>query len=202
MSAKILLHMKVVKVRRKIIILIIALVIVVVAIVLGSRFNIFHPNRSAVSPSPSPQESPLFEDFHLLVPSLNIEAPVIADVDGANQKKYFKALENGVAQLKGSSKPGDGSNIFIFGHSSFYWYKPGNYKTIFAKLENIKIGDEIILWYGNIKYVYIVTEKKVVDPQEVDVLKSTSEEQVSLMTCVPPGTTWHRLIVVGKLKKD
>lgn len=160
------------------------------------------PRNTPKTTSSTPTASPLYEDFHLAIPSLNIDAPVIADVDGADQDAYFKALENGVAHLKGSSKPGDGSNIFIFGHSSFYWYKPGNYKTIFAKLEDVKTGDEIVLWNHGKKYVYIVSETKIVDPEEVDVLKPTSEEQVSLMTCVPPGTTWHRLIIVGELKDN
>lgn len=177
---------------------ILIVLLVMGAIALGAKNYWPKPSVSPSSPSPSP----LYEDFHLLIPSLDINAPVIADVDGADQAAYDKALENGVAQLKGSSKPGEGSNIFIFGHSSFYWYKPGNYKKIFATLEDIKIGDEIILWYSKKKYVYVVSETKVVDPEEVDVLKPTSKEQVSLMTCVPPGTTWHRLIVIGKLKKN
>ena len=170
----------------------IAAIVLFILIIVG-----FKGNQPRAQPSPAP--SPLYQDFHLLIPSLDINSPVIHDVDGADQTAYFKALEGGVAHLKGSAKPGDGSNIFIFGHSSYYWYKPGDYKTIFKNLEDIKIGDEIILWYSKKKYVYIVTEKKVVDPEEVDVLKPTPEEQVSLMTCVPPGTTWHRLIVIGKL---
>ena len=184
---------------RSIIFAIAAIVLFILLTIVGFKAN----QQPTAKPSPLP--SPLYnakQDFHLVIPALKIDTPVIADVDGADQNAYFKALENGVAQLKGSAKPGEGSNIFIFGHSSFYWYKPGNYKTIFAKLEDIKIGDEIILWYGNMKYVYIVSETKVVDPEEVDDLKPTKEEQVSLMTCVPPGTIWHRLIVVGKLKNN
>lgn len=155
-------------------------------------------NKTIKNLSLSPSASPLYQDFHLLIPSLDINAPIIPDVNGADQNAYFKALENGVAQLKGSSKPGDGSNIFIFGHSSFYWYKPGDYKKIFVNLEDIKIGDEIIIWYREKEYKYKVTVTKVVSPREVDVLQPTSQEQVTLMTCVPPGTTLKRFIVIAK----
>lgn len=168
----------------------IVLFILIVIVGVGAKF------QKELHSSPSP--SPLYQDFHLLIPSLNIDAPVIADVDGADKDAYFKALENGVAQLKGSAKPEDGSNIFIFGHSSFYWYKPGDYKEIFVNLEDIKIGDEIILWYNSREYKYQVTSKETVEPSQVDVIFPTREEQVSLMTCVPPGTTLHRLIVVAK----
>lgn len=139
-----------------------------------------------------------YQDFHLIIPVINIDAPIIADVDGANKNLYFKALENGVAQLKGSAKPGMGSNIFIFGHSSFYAKSPGNYKEIFSNLENVGKNDEIIVWYKNKEHRYKVTETKIVKPSQVDVLKPTKNEQLTLMTCVPPGTTINRLIVIAQ----
>lgn len=163
-------------------------------------FFIFYPigGLKPESPSnPSPTISPTNHEFHLSIPSLGIEAPVIADIDGADQVSYFTALENGVAHLKGSSKPGEGSNIFIFGHSSYYWYKPGNYKEIFRNLEDLQANDEIIIGYKGQEYKYKVTSKKTVDPSQVDVIRQTTQEQVSLMTCVPPGTTLKRLIVVA-----
>ncbi len=173
-----------------------AIILIVLFIIIGaiaSSFN-FHPSPAPASPSPSP----LFEDFHLLIPSLDISAPIIADVDGADEETYNKALEGGVAQLKGSSKPGEGSNIFIFGHSSFYWYKPGEYKKIFSNLDELKEGDEIIIWYHQKEYKYKVVETKLVRPDEVDVIKPTHEEQVSLMTCWPPNTILKRMIVIAK----
>jgi len=156
--------------------------------------------KNPISATPSPETSPLYHNFHLLIPALNINAPIVADVDGADQKAYNKALEGGVAQLKGSSKPGEGSNIFIFGHSSFYFWSPGDYKEVFRHLDELQNDDEIIIWYNQKEYKYKISESKVVYPDEVDVIKPTKEEQVSLMTCVPPGTTLKRLIVIGKLE--
>ena len=141
-----------------------------------------------------------YDDFHLIIPKLNLQAPIIADVDGQNKKIYFKALENGVAHFKGTAKPGEGSNIFIFGHSSFYPWSPGDYKEIFRSLENLQENDEIIIWHQKKEYKYYVFETKVVDPDEVKFLKPTTQEQVTLMTCVPPGTTLKRLIIIGKPK--
>ena len=139
-----------------------------------------------------------YQDFHLLIPKIKVDVPIIAGVNGQNKNAYFKALENGVAQLQGSSLPGEGSNIFIFGHSSFYAKSPGNYKEIFRNLENLAEGDEIIVWYKNKEYRYKVTETKIVKPSQVDVLKPTKNEQLTLMTCVPPGTTINRLIVIAQ----
>ena len=172
----------------------IATTIIIVSTFALFAAKIIHP---ADQPSASPTPPPLYQDFHLVVPALKIDTPVIADVDGADQEAYFKALENGVAHLKGSSKPSEGSNIFIFGHSSFYWYKPGEYKEIFRNLEDLQNDDEIIIRYNGQEYRYKVSSKKTVDPSQVDVIRPTTQEQVSLMTCVPPGTTLKRLIVVA-----
>lgn len=169
--------------------------IIIVVLFLGFGIDL---KPSQTTSSPSAVISPLFQDFHLVIPKLNLSAPVIADVDGTDKDAYFKALEGGVAHFKGTAKPGEGSNIFIFGHSSFYWYKPGDYKEIFKTLPDLTIGDEIILWYNSKEYRYKVTETKEVQPNEVDVLQPTKQEQVTLMTCVPVGTTLRRLIVIGK----
>jgi len=170
----------------------------VILAIFGGILKTDYFSRRPARLSPSPHETPLYNDFHLIIPVLNLNAPIVADVDGANRTAYNQALENGVAQLKGSAKPGEGSNIFIFGHSSFYWYKPGNYKEIFKNLADIKKGDEIILWYNQKEFKYKVTETKVVSPSKVDVLQPTPQEQVTLMTCIPPGTTRQRLIVIAQ----
>lgn len=141
---------------------------------------------------------PLYTDFHLLIPKNNIDAPVILNVDGADKDEYFKALQGGVAHFKGTAKPGEGSNIFIFGHSSFYFWDPGKYKEVFKPLGDLETNDEIILWYNNKEYKYKITESKLVRPDEVDILKLTKTEQITLMTCWPPGTTRKRLIIIGK----
>ena len=177
-----------------------ATILIVLFIILGAVSSSFkdYPWLRSSHPSSSPTPISLYDDFHLVIPSLEIDAPIIADVDGTDKEAYFAALENGVAHFKGTAKPGMGSNIFIFGHSSFYWYKPGNYKEIFKTLPDLTAGDEIILWYQSKEHRYKVTETKVVAPDEIDVLQPTPQEQVTLMTCVPPGTTLKRLIVIGK----
>lgn len=174
------------------------IILILAIFIILTGFGLWRIDKSRNFSSPSFTPSPLYQDFHLVVSKLSINAPVIADVDGTDKDAYFKALEGGVAHFKGTTKPGEGSNIFIFGHSSFYWYKPGDYKEIFKTLPDLIVGDEIILWYQAKEYRYKVTETKEVQPTAVDVLKPTEQEQVTLMTCVPPGTTLRRLIVIAK----
>jgi len=99
---------------------------------------------------------------------------------GADKDTYFKSLENGVAQMKGTAKPGEGGNIFIFGHSSFYSTSPGNYKEIFKNLQDIKTGDLIEVAYHGQNYQYQVSETKVVEPTDVDVLNTHGFRTINL----------------------
>lgn len=181
------------------------IILVVVAIALIGVFGVIK-NKSESKSKPKPTPNPItqeennpvtYTDFHLVIPSLGINAPVIADVDGSDKEGYFKALESGVAHYKDTAKPGEGSNIFIFGHSSYYSWSPGNYKEIFVNLPDIKKNDEISVWWQSKEYKYIVTSTKVVEPTETSVLKPTDTEQLTLMTCVPPGTAEKRLIVIA-----
>jgi LPXTG-site transpeptidase (sortase) family protein len=138
------------------------------------------------------------KDFSISIPKLNISVPVVANVDGYNKEEYFKALENGVAHLQGSKFPGEGGNIIIFGHSSYYSDKSGDYKKIFKNLADLKTGDIVETQFNHQKYLYKVYQKEIVDPESSKFLDQTKKEQLTLITCVPPGTTKYRLIVLAR----
>lgn len=177
------------------------IVLVVILLFSLGAFGIAKKKESSLAKSQGKEaevKPTQYNDFRILIPKLNIVAPIIPDVDGNDKDAYFKALESGVAHYKGTAKPGDGSNIFIFGHSSFYFWKPGDYKEIFKPLDGLEKGDVIIIWREGKEYKYTVTEIKLVEPTEVSVLNPTKTEQLTLMTCWPPGTTEKRLIVIAK----
>ncbi len=142
----------------------------------------------------------LMNGYYLIIPKLKLEAPIIADVDGTNKNTYFKALENGVAQMKGTAKPGEESNTLIFGHSSYYTNSPGNFKEIFKNLDQIKIGDEINIYYDKKDFTYIVTETKIVENNDISIASISGQERITLMTCWPPGTTEKRYVVIAEPK--
>jgi len=138
-------------------------------------------------------------NWALSIPKLNVNVPVILNVDGADKKEYFKALQNGVAQMKGTALPGEGNTV-IFGHSNFYGDDSGEYKNIFYNLNQLEIGDEIkILSNGKILR-YLVSEIKMVEAKNIDVIKQKGKKELTLITCWPPGTIDQRLVVVANLK--
>ena len=114
---------------------------------------------------------------------------------------FMKELENGVIRYPGSAKPGDNGNSFIFGHSSNLPWLEGDYNDVFALLDNVKDGDEVIVYYGQEKHTYIMRTRDVIRPGDVSVLKNNINDrsQLTLMTCWPIGTTINRLVLTGEL---
>ena len=111
---------------------------------------------------------------------------------------YQRALTKGVAHANGTSYPGESGNVFIFAHSGVDFYEATRYNAQFYLLSKLVTGDTIYLFYKKQKYVYRVTEKKVVSPEDVTYLTEDSQKKtLSLMTCTPAGTTLKRLLVIA-----
>lgn len=141
---------------------------------------------------------PEVKQFEVRIEKIGVEAPVIENVDGTNKQAYSETLESGVAHFKGTALPGEGSNIFIFGHSSTVSGK-GTYAKVFARLGELEKGDQVTIFYNGKEYKYSVFEKKVVRSDDISVLEPTNNEQLTLMTCWPIGSDKKRLIVKSKI---
>lgn len=145
----------------------------------------------------------------IIVPKIGKNIPLV-DVENRNQfdfdhmeNIFMKELEKGVVRYPGTARPGENGNAFVFGHSSNYPWMAGEYNQVFALLDQLEFGDEVIVYYGQKKYVYVIREKKVVRPGDVKVLnRSDEKKELSLMTCWPVGTTLKRMIVFAELKEE
>lgn len=140
----------------------------------------------------------------LAIRELGIVAPVIY-INEKTEDAYQKALRDGVVHYPGTALPGEPGNVYIFGHSSDYVWAPGDYKTIFAKLPEMKVGDQIEITDAEGKlFIYEVTETKIVWPRDLSVLDQFNDEKhiLTLQTSYPLGTALQRYIVVAELKSD
>lgn len=136
------------------------------------------------------------------IPLIDIEQGNVEDFDELNGI-FMDELKSWVVRYPGSAKPWDYGNSFIFGHSSNFPWIPWDYNDVFVLLDKLEIGDEVITYYEWQKYVYKIKEKKVINPNDVSILKrDTGKKEITLMTCWPIGTTYNRLLLIGELVND
>ncbi len=146
---------------------------------------------------------PKFPDLGIVIPKIGANAKIIPDVDPYDSRIYQVALTKGVAHAKGSAMPGESGNSFLFSHSSANFYEAARYNSTFYLLTKLDLGDKIYIFVNNQKFTYTVTEKKIVDPKDVQYLSpQASGKQLTLMTCWPAGTSFKRYIVIAKLESE
>ncbi len=151
--------------------------------------------------SPPTNNSPFSDlaDNQLYLPKIDVRTPIVWD-SSFEEKAMLANLQKGVVHYGGTDFPAtDKGNVFITGHSSYYWWDSGKYKTVFANLDKLATGDQSALTYQGKVYVYQVYEKIVVKPSETSVLDTTPKPILTLMTCTPVGTSLNRLIVKSNL---
>jgi sortase A len=142
--------------------------------------------------------TPPNKDFSIVIPKIGAVAPVVANVDPVNPENYLSALRRGVAHAANTAMPGGFGNTYIFAHSTDSFYNVGAYNAVFYLLGKLTEGDKIYLYYEGEEYVYIVSDKRVVSPEDVKYLgKQGNWNTLTLQTCYPPGTTLKRLVVIA-----
>lgn len=135
-------------------------------------------------------------DNTIYIERVGIKAPITWDIIN-NPADTAKALESGVIHIAGTAHPGEVGNVFITGHSSNYLWAPGDYKTVFAVLNETVIGDKIIIRYQGKYFSYKVSKSFVVKPTEISVMNQGQMSILTLVTCTPVGTSLNRLVVVA-----
>ena len=133
-------------------------------------------------------------EFFITIPKLEIE--------NAKTKVDSIRFDTSLAHFPGSALPGEVGNSFITGHSVLPQFAdPKNYRAIFTELSDLEIGDNVYVEISGQKLSFVVQYAKIVDPRDLSVLLpiSATGRNLTLMTCVPPGTNLKRLVVITSL---
>jgi LPXTG-site transpeptidase (sortase) family protein len=147
------------------------------------------------SAAPAPSDVP-----EAIIPKINAQLPIIYGGQSLDEKDVQKALEDGVFHYPTTALPGQNGNAAFFGHSSNNIFNKGKFKFAFVLLKELEPGDIFYLTYEGKVYTYKVYAKKIVNPDETWVLGPAEGKTATatLITCDPPGTTLHRLVVWGE----
>lgn len=161
----------------------------------NSLSGVDYTNAANWFPNFKVQKTKAKVDFYTMtIPKLNIENAKVSAVDND--------LASHLVNLEGTAIPSDKGNAVVFGHSTLpQLFDPKNYKTIFAKAYQLKVGDEILTTVGNATFKYRIYSITVVSPDDTSVLEQDySDSFLTLITCTPPGTIWKRLIIKSRIE--
>ncbi|MCT4596222.1 MAG: class D sortase [Anaeromicrobium sp.] len=126
----------------------------------------------------------------LKIDKINLYLPILTDATKEN-------LKISVSSIKNTGKTGQIGNYAIAGHRS------KTYGRNFNRLDELTEGDYIKVFHKSKEYVYIVTEKLLVKPNEVWVLSGNgNDKEITLITCDPMINPTHRLIIKGMIIKE
>ncbi|MGI6113663.1 MAG: sortase [Mahellales bacterium] len=123
----------------------------------------------------------------LRINKINLKLPIFY---GTSQKE----LINGVGLVKGTAKIGQKGNMVLAGH------RGRTFGRLFNRLNELVSGDEIVVDSEGNRFVYVVYNKEVVDPDDTHVLFGPKNEMtLTLITCHPLYETSHRLIIKARI---
>ncbi len=148
-------------------------------------------SSNSVAPTANPE---------VIIPKINVEIPANFTGTSTDEAAIENDLESGVVHYPTTAVPGQTGNAAFFGHSSNNIFNKGKYKFAFVLLHTLVPGDTFYLTYNSKVYVYKVITRNIVDPSNVGVLDPVPGQTATatLITCDPPGTSLHRLVVVGQ----
>jgi len=104
----------------------------------------------------------------LTIPALERILPI---VEGTEEED----LKLGVGHFSGSVLPGENDNSVLSGHRG----------TVFAKLDELEIGDQLITTTSSGTFIYEINELRIVDKDDKTVIVPTDHAVLTLTTCYP-----------------
>ena len=131
-------------------------------------------------PTPAPQHG-----VRIQIPAIDVDAPIVHGDD-------WEQLKKGVAHRADTPNPGQTGNIVLSGHNDVFG-------EVFRYLDELKPGDEIIVYTSQRPYTYTISGWNLVEPTQVDVMDPTPNATITLISCHPYLVDNHRIVVKGSL---
>jgi sortase A len=134
-------------------------------------------------PTPGPQQA-----IRIQIPAIGVDAPIV-------QGDGWEQLKKGVGQHVGTANPGENGNVVLSAHNDIFG-------EIFRDLDRLKPGDEIIIYTNQQPFSFLVTTTRVIDPTQVEVMDSTTQPTVTLISCYPYMVDDQRIVVTARIQNE
>lgn len=107
--------------------------------------------------------------WNVKIPNIQLVAPI---KDGTE----VETLNQYVGHFKCSG--------YILGNISLAAHNRGYPVNYFKDLKTLKIGDEIVYEFRDLKLSYKINQIKIIEDTDVEVVQNTKENKITLITCV------------------
>jgi len=150
----------------------------IITVIIATFITLF-----ATSAFITPAEAYVPTGATLSIPSIELTAPIVtisirAFPNGAVTWDTTQ-ITSEVGFLDGLSWFGQGGNTVLGGHSEL----AGRVPAVFYELDQVVVGDEIIVTNDGVEIRYQVTDTFTVNQTDLSILYPTSGEQLTLFTC-------------------
>lgn len=140
------------------------------------------------------------------IPAIGVDTPVVEVgweariVNGDSVDNVWQTADFAAGFHRDSAKLGEVGNTVLSGHNNIQG-------SVFKDLYELKPGDEIILHASDRRWVYTIENKFVVHEEgasearrhaNAQWIEPTPDERLTLISCYPPWSNTHRVIVVAR----
>lgn len=119
------------------------------------------------------------------IPSAGIDYVVVEGTD-------TESLQKGPGRYPETALPGQGRTVAIAGHRT-------TYGAPFRRINEIEEGDRIIVEMPYATFTYEVTQTRIVDPGQVEIVRDVGRERLVLTACHPLYSAAQRYAVFADL---
>ncbi|MCX6045217.1 MAG: sortase [Chloroflexi bacterium] len=166
----------------------------------------------AVAPAP-PAKAPIgvqtvahgLRPDRLQIPSIKVDTPVVelgwitSQSDNGRILSEWDVADNAAGWHKNSSLIGERGNMVMSGHNNING-------AVFRALDQLKRGDQAIVWSGKQHFIYRIDEVIIVPEKYASAQQRNanaqwigpfSDERLTLVSCWPRDDNTHRIIVIA-----
>ncbi len=144
--------------------------------------------------------------IRLVIPAIALDAPIvpaasrIVGIGGRRYREWLAPDRDAAGWHPTSARAGAPGNMVLSGHNNIAG-------AVFRRLADLQIGDRIWVYTRERAFVYAVVERHILpergQPLTVRVanarwIQDTPDERLTLVTCWPPWSNSHRLVVVAR----
>ncbi|WP_369000434.1 sortase [Candidatus Nanosynbacter sp. TM7-074] len=132
----------------------------------------------------------------LYIPKIDINLPYApGGAETMEHGAWWRKPENG--------NPKDGGNFVLSAHRFIMGLTPQQTlrKSPFYNIDKLTVSDDIVIDYNGERYIYVISEKRSVKPEAIEIEQRTDQPQLTLYSCTLGGANDGRDVLIAKLKK-